>query len=168
MSRSSHGKKKGGSSRVRTGGLYVDGNTVRKIDRANHNRYNDDILMKKAAIRKSMQQSVVSAERVSRIYIFFLVAVMVICSAVCIWYVSLCFEVTAIQKKLSGMESQLNNLRLANEEEYDRIIGAVDMEEIKRIAMDELGMKYPDEGQVVSIPGQGDDYVRQYEDIPEK
>ena len=41
-------------------------------------------------------------------------------------------------------------------------------EEIKRIAMTELGMKYPDQSQVVNISGESDDYVRQYGKIPEK
>lgn len=43
----------------------------------------------------------------------------------------------------------------------------VDLDEIKRIAIGELGMKYAKEGQVITYSGEGSDYVRQYGDIPE-
>ena len=54
------------------------------------------------------------------------------------------------------------------DEEYERLAGSVDMEEIKKIAMTDLKMKYPVEDQVVHITVEEDDYVRQYEKIPEK
>ncbi len=59
-------------------------------------------------------------------------------------------------------------LQTSNNEEYERIMGSVDMEEIKRIAMTDLHMKYPDESQVVNVSLAGDDYVRQYGAIPGK
>ena len=60
-------------------------------------------------------------------------------------------------------------MKLANDEEYDRIMGSVDMEEIKKIAMNELHMKYPDSGQVSNmIESTDSDYVRQYKEIPKK
>ena len=40
------------------------------------------------------------------------------------------------------------------------------MEEIKKIAMNELHMKYPDSGQVAVTESNDSDYVRQYKDIP--
>ena len=46
-------------------------------------------------------------------------------------------------------------------------MSSVDLEEIKRIAISELGMKYAKEGQVITYSGEGSDYVRQYDDIPD-
>ena len=40
------------------------------------------------------------------------------------------------------------------------------LEEIKKIAINELGMKYAKEGQVIIYSGEGSDYVRQYKAIP--
>jgi hypothetical protein len=68
---------------------------------------------------------------------------------------------------ISSLESELNDKRLANDETYNKIMSSVDLEEIKRIAVNELGMKYAKEGQVIEYTGEGNDYVRQYSDIPE-
>ena len=40
------------------------------------------------------------------------------------------------------------------------------LEEVKRIAIEELGMKYAEEGQVIKVEGAKGDYVRQYTDMP--
>ena len=86
----------------------------------------------------------------------------------CLWYVRIHSDITASQKRVVALESTLSSLKQANDEEYERIAGSVDMEEIKKIAMTDLQMKYPDEDQVVHITVEEDDYVRQYGKIPEK
>ena len=58
-------------------------------------------------------------------------------------------------------------MKLENDETYTKIMSSVDLEEIKRIAINELGMKYAKEGQVITYSGEGSDYVRQYDDIPD-
>ena len=65
------------------------------------------------------------------------------------------------------MESRLNTLKLDNDEEYSRITSNIDLEEVKRIAIQELGMKYAEEGQIVTVTGGGSDYMRQVADIPQ-
>ena len=67
---------------------------------------------------------------------------------------------------MESLQSKVSSLKLENDEEYDRIMGNVDMEEIKRIAMNELHMKYPDSGQVEITESTDSDYVRQYKEIP--
>ena len=42
----------------------------------------------------------------------------------------------------------------------------MDLEEIKRIAIQELGMQYAEEGQIISFASESNDYVKQMEDIP--
>lgn len=41
------------------------------------------------------------------------------------------------------------------------------MEEIKKVAIQELGMQYAGEGQVVSFASENNDYVKQMADIPQ-
>ena len=66
------------------------------------------------------------------------------------------------------MESQLNNLKQDNDEAYNRANGNVDLDEVKRIAIQEYGMTYASEGQIVTYSdGGGNDYVRQVAPIPE-
>ena len=86
----------------------------------------------------------------------------------CTAYINLRNNLIANQKEVERLESRVAALRLENEEEYDRIMGAVDMEEIKRVAMNELNMKYPDSGQVSVTESHDSDYVRQYKEIPKK
>ncbi|MBR5046704.1 MAG: cell division protein FtsL, partial [Eubacterium sp.] len=60
-----------------------------------------------------------------------------------------------------------NNLKQDNDEAYNRANGNVDLDEIKRIAIQEYGMTYASEGQIISYSDEGgSDYVRQIAAIP--
>jgi len=101
-------------------------------------------------------------------YAVFLIAAIGTLWLFCYRYLTLRAEITATQHNITEKESELNDLRLANDEEYGRIMGAVDLEEIKKIAMEELGMTYPNENQIVAFVDEDSDYVRQYQDIPQQ
>ena len=62
--------------------------------------------------------------------------------------------------------SQLTELKLANDNAYEETLSSVDMEEVKRIAVNDLGMTYADEGQIITYSNQDGDYIRQYTEIP--
>jgi len=82
-------------------------------------------------------------------------------------YLLLHTQIREKQYEITRLESKLNDLRIANEEEAARINGSVDLEEIKAIAMNELGMTYPETDQIVDFEDSDSDYVRQHEDIPD-
>jgi len=65
------------------------------------------------------------------------------------------------------LESRLNDMKLDNDETYGRISSNINLEEVRRIAIQELGMKYADEGQIIVFDGEDSDYVRQTGEIPE-
>lgn len=100
-------------------------------------------------------------------YISFMIASVLVVCVVLMGYINLQSDITNRVTHISKMESELNNLKLANDETYTKIMSNVDLDEIKRIAIGELGMKYAKEGQVITYSGEGCDYVRQYGDIPE-
>ncbi len=100
-------------------------------------------------------------------YILFLSLALVICASAAIVYVNLRSENTALMKQAAKLEAAFNEAKQSNDEEYNRIRASINMEEIKRIAMEELGMRYPDEEQVVDVSGKSEDYVRQFKKIPE-
>lgn len=83
------------------------------------------------------------------------------------YYLSLQSAVTNSSKNIASMESHLNELRLDNDENYSRITSGVNLDEIRRIAIQELGMQYADESQIISFDGEGSDYFRQTGEIPE-
>ena len=99
-------------------------------------------------------------------YVLFLAMAMMVAAVVLIGYIRLQSDNTMAMEKIASMESELNDLRLKNNEEYSRAVSNVDLEEVKRIAIEELGMKYAEEGQVINVESAKDDYVRQYTEMP--
>ena len=143
------------------GDYYVDGNTARKLD------VREEIHKapkKKPSVETQKKQAQVKSMSLG--YVLFLGVALAVASVVMINYLSVRSENTAILKTISTKESQLNSMKLANDEEYSRIISAVDLEYVKDVALNDLNMQYAEEGQIVVVSAQGDDYVRQYQQMP--
>ena len=94
-------------------------------------------------------------------YVLFLMAAMCTAAFVLLNYIQLQAELTQRTKNVASKEVQLNNLKIANDEEYNRIMSSIDLEEIKRVAIGELGMVYAQEGQIVTYTNEKNDYMRQ-------
>lgn len=140
---------------------YVDGNTVRKINPK------EQPVRKKQIRRKTKAKPDIRASLLPLSYLFVMMIFIAVGCLVLISYVNLQSDITNRIEHISSMESELNNLKLANDETYTKIMSGVDLEEIKKIAINELGMKYAKEGQVITYNGEGSDYVRQFSDIPD-
>lgn len=82
-------------------------------------------------------------------------------------YLTLQSDITNSIKHIASLESTLNDLKMENDENYNRITSSVDLEEVKRIAIQELGMRYAEEGQIIRFNGEGSDYIRQVSEIPD-
>jgi hypothetical protein len=101
-------------------------------------------------------------------YLVFLSLAMIFVVGTLASYISLQSRVTNSSKNIAVLESQLNNLKQDNDEAYNRANGNVDLDEVKRIAIQEYGMTYATEGQIITYSdGGGNDYVRQVAPIPE-
>ncbi len=137
----------------------IEGNTVRELER----EYSQPF---KKPVSETVQKNREKAAHMNVGYVAFLVLMAGILFVGCTMYINLRNDITARQKSVESLQSKVSSLKLENDEEYDRIMGNVDMEEIKRIAMNELHMKYPDSGQVEITESTDSDYVRQYKEIP--
>lgn len=100
-------------------------------------------------------------------YVFFLALALMISGAILSVYLGLQADVTNSIKNIARLEKELYSLQMDNDEEYSRITNSIDLEEIKRIAIQELGMGYAQEGQIIDFTGSKNDYVRQVTDLPE-
>lgn len=99
--------------------------------------------------------------------LYMTVAVVLVVAALA-WYLTLQAQVKNAGKEIAALESQLNTLKQENDEAYNRANGSVDLDEVKRIAIQEYGMTYATEGQIVTYSdGGGNDYVRQVAPIPQ-
>ena len=160
-------QNKGGNMRKsygRSGGYgeyYIDGSTVRKID---VRREINEAPLKRtsAAVRRNREKAV----HMNIGYVLFLAARLCAASVILIGYIRLQAENTAMLEAIAKKESTLNSMRMENDEEYSRIISSVDLEYIKDVAINQLGMRYAEEGQIVEVETQGDDYVRQHQEMP--
>ncbi len=118
------------------------------------------------------QYAVIKGKRKTRAIVriktaLFLLVTIGVLAFVITYYLTLQAGITSSVKAISVKENQLNELRLDNDENYSRITSNVDLEEIRRVAIQELGMRYADEGQIISFDGEGSDYVRQTGQIPD-
>lgn len=138
-----------------------DGNAVRKLEP--QERYKQ----KNNAGTKKKVKNETKVSFVSFMYLFLMISFIAIVCVTLLFYVNLQSDITNRVNHISKMESELNDLRLSNDENYTKIMSQIDLEEIKRIAINELGMKYAKEGQVITYTGEGSDYVRQFSEIPD-
>ncbi len=142
--------------------LYVYGNTARKLD------VREEIRRKPArAHNDNVRKNRAKAMYMNPAYVLFLAAALAVSAFILIGYIRLQSDITNSINHIAALESELNDLKLSNDEEYSRIESSVNLEEIKRIAIEELGMTYAAQGQVVEYDAEGSDYVRQVADIPQ-
>ena len=140
---------------------YVEGNTVRRLDTVRE--LQEPVRRPNQGVRRNQEKS----RYMNLPYVLFLTAAMVITGIMLIGYLQTQSNLTLSIKKVAKLESELNDMRLSNDEQLERINTSLDMEEIRRIAIEELGMTYAKEGQVVMVSGEGSDYVRQISAMPE-
>lgn len=134
---------------------YIYGNTARALK-----PLENDVDTKKKLSGKELR----SRERCRSMsfgFAFFLALMMGISGLMCMQYIKLQSSVTSHVATISAMEIELESLRAENDDTECRIKGSVGLEEIKRRAMDELGMTYAKEDQIVVYESDGTDYVRQ-------
>ena len=95
-------------------------------------------------------------------FMLFMTLAMVLTGIVCVQYIRLQSSLTTYVNTISAMEIELQTLRAGNDDYESRIKGAIGLENIKKRAMDELGMTYASDDQIVVYSSDGTDYVRQF------
>lgn len=97
-------------------------------------------------------------------YVCFLGLALLAAGLILVNYIQMQAQLTNLTRSVASMESELNSARIANDEEYNRIVNSINLEEVKRIAIGELGMTYAQEGQIISYSGVKNDYMRKVTD----
>lgn len=135
---------------------YVYGNTARRLD-VQRQLEQEPRRQLSHETRKNREK----AHHMNLGYVVFLMAAFGTCAFMLINYIQLQSELTNRTRGLATLESRLNTLRLENDETYSRITSSIDLEEIKRVAIGELGMTYAEEGQIITYSSVTNDYMRQ-------
>lgn len=165
MSRQTGRRKESASkSRSVNTSTYQYGNTVRQFQ-VIPNQY-DTSEMDKPKLSNSTRKNREKALNMNFGYVMYLAIAAIVTLVVCISYLRLQAETTHRVKNISSLEKEVADLRSDNDETYNRINNSIDLEHIKQVALEEIGMVYASEDQVVLYDNQESDYVRQYSDIP--
>lgn len=153
---------------------YVDGNTVRRAEAApdyrqrRQERINEEEEVKERRRRRMVRREQERTLRVGRSYLTFLTMVMIVFGVFAGTYIKIQSDVTSRMDTVSNLESQIADLKAENDEAYKRLSTSVDLESVKKTALEELGMSYVKESQIVYYSVGDDDYMNQYGDIPAK
>ncbi|MGN0341462.1 MAG: hypothetical protein ACI4DO_01605 [Roseburia sp.] len=158
-------------NRVYGAETYVDGNTVRRMEAAPD--YHRERQEKKKQEERMRKQRVASRNQekvahMNRGYVAFLAFATALIAGAAAMYVNLQSSINVHLKTISALESQVSDLRADNDATEKRIEASVDITEIKDAAVNQLGMVYAGADQIVHYSIDQEDYMNQYEDIPEK
>lgn len=157
-------------------GAYVDGNTVRRYEtvpreaprrdprREQEERREQE---RKRQARRAAKANQQRAMQMSPGYILFLSAALILTVGVCVIFLKLQAEVHHNMKQIATLESQVLELKTDNDAALKKIEGSVDLETVRDIAINQMGMRYPTQEQIIYFQVDEDDYMNQYQDIPQ-
>lgn len=135
-------------------GLYVYGSAAPEMEI--QRRLEEPDRQQSIEVQKNREK----ARHMSAGYVLFLGAALLTAGYILVNYLQMQAALTNLTKTVAARNSELIDLRAANEEEYNRIVNSIDLEEIKRVAMS-LGMTYADKDQIVIYESEKYDYMRQ-------
>lgn len=137
----------------------VEGNTVRVQIRPEYSPEQET----RVHVRP---ETVPARVRVNVPYVLMLLAVTLLFGYLCFSYLKVQASINASMNRIANLEEQITKVRSENAVRENRLSAQMDLEEVYRIAVDQLGMTYPQDNEVVTYSEQMREYVRQYEDIP--
>ncbi|MDO4262339.1 MAG: cell division protein FtsL [Eubacteriales bacterium] len=140
----------------------IEGNTVRKLQPQEQPRRQE-----RRERRPHRQERHEKVQYVNVLYTVFLAAASCMVLWSCINYLQLQAETTSRVKNIASLETKLEELKKENDDDYTRIMTSVDLDYIRDVAINELGMVYAQEDQVIFYDGGTKDYVRQSQEIPQ-
>ena len=137
---------------------YVHGSTVPQFNSEKERKEYYSIVNTKKVKGKSVQWN--------PLYVIITIIVIGVLAIVPMESIKLNSEVTRLRSQKGELKSRYEKMVQDNNLYYDSIISKVDLAEIERIAVVELGMSMAREGQIIEYSGEIDDYVKQYETLP--
>ena len=141
---------------------YIEGSTARQLDQED---YRKKIKKKKRRVAPIVEQE--SPMHMDFLFVSALTIAMICSLYICVSYLGLQSTIKARIDHIEKLEQQIETLKNDNDALETRIETSINLDEIYRIATEELGMVYPNKKQIRFYDRTENGYVRQYEDIPE-
>ena len=142
---------------------YVYGNTVRKERPA----VSPAPALQPKEVSGRVQTNRNKALHMNRGYVAFLAVAAVVALLACVQYLQLQSEVTNRSKHITSMQQELASAKEANTTKYNAIVNSMNLEEIRERAMNDLGMVYASNDQIIEYVSPSNQMVKKYADVPE-
>ncbi|MCI7107563.1 MAG: cell division protein FtsL [Lachnospiraceae bacterium] len=155
-----------------TKNYYVNGNTVRELEapvrRDPRTRREMEEVRRRKNRRNAARRNRQRAMEMNRGYVVFLTGCVLVTALTAVLFVQMQSQMTNHMRSVASLESQVVNLRADNDARYKEITTSVDLNHVKDVAINELGMTYPKEKQVVYYSIENNNFMDQYRDIPKQ
>lgn len=149
---------------------YINGNTVRELETPvrpqRKSREEIEQINRKRRRKRAARRNRQRAMDMNRGYVAFLTICVVAVALSAVMLVKLQSQVTTRMNRIASLQSQINDLKAENDAKYKNIMTSVDIGHIKDVAINELGMRYPTEEQIVYYTVETSNFMDQYCDIP--
>ena len=116
--------------------------------------------------RHHVQRNQEKAFAMSRGYVAALILAAVFTLILCVNYIRLQADITRTSREIASMELRLEQKKSENDALQTRIDTYLNLDHIKDVATNELGMVYANKNQILLYDKTESEYVRQHEDIP--
>ena len=155
-----------------TKNYYVNGNTVRELEapvrRDPRTRREMEEVRRRKNRRNAARRNRQRSMEMNRGYVVFLTGCVLVTALTAVLFVQMQSQMTNHMRSVASLESQVVNLRADNDARYKEITTSVDLNHVKDVAINELGMTYPKEKQVVYYSIENNNFMDQYRDIPKQ
>ena len=151
---------------------YVDGNVVRELGAQPIRREPQRTPEEREQIkREKNRRNAIRRNREKALgmrhdKLVFLTLCAIVCAVGVGLYVNVMSTVAYQTRNIASLESELANLKASNEERYKTLSTSVDLDYVKDVAINQLGMTYATEDQIVYYSVDKNNYMDQYRDIP--
>uniref|UniRef100_UPI0040565BB7 hypothetical protein n=1 Tax=Agathobacter sp. TaxID=2021311 RepID=UPI0040565BB7 len=151
---------------------YVNGSTVRELHpqperKPRQNQEELKKIQKRKQRKNAARRNRERAMSMSRGYVAFLTVCVLLSAFSAFSLIQIQSQITQRMKRIAALESQVTDLRADNDARHNEIMTSVDLNYIKDVAINELGMSYAAEDQIIYYTVENNNFMDQYSDIPE-
>lgn len=152
---------------------YVNGSAVRELEtqpvrqpeRPNRRKIEEE--QRKKHRRNAARRNRERALYMNKGYVMFLSACVVVIALAAVSLIQMQSQVSQRMRNIASLESQITDLKADNDARYKEIVTSVDLDYIKDVAINQLGMNYATEEQIIYFSVDNNNFMDQYSDIPE-
>lgn len=145
---------------------YVSGTAARKLEPERHVKKSREsrVTSHTVTVRRNQEKAL----QMDLPYVIVLTIAAICALYLCVSYLQLQSSITARLNHIETLEELIEQKKADNDALETKINTSVDLDYVYKVATEELGMVYANKNQVRLYNKTESEYVRQYEDIPER